>query len=74
VVIVYRSNAMANPATLEGAHIVEIDHAEAVARQPFAVGLNSDFKQLSGRLFEALTGEGGKQQFLKYGFRWELDQ
>ncbi len=71
-VVVYRSNAMAHPPTLDSTHIVEIDHPLAVAHQPFAAGLNSDHKQLVARLFEALTGAEGKEQFLKYGFRWEL--
>jgi molybdenum ABC transporter molybdate-binding protein len=73
-VIVYRSNAQANPATLKGAHIVEIDNKMAVARQPFAVGLGSDHKHLTGRLFQALVNSMGREQFLKYGFGWELPE
>jgi molybdenum ABC transporter molybdate-binding protein len=73
-VIVYRSNARANPATLENAHIVDIDHEMAVAEQPFAVGLHSDHKRLTARLFKALVGSHGREQFLKYGFEWALPE
>ena len=71
-VIVYRSNARANAATLEDAHIVEIDSEMAVAEQPFAVGVHSDHKHLTGRLFKALVDSRGREQFLKYGFEWQL--
>ncbi|MFP6873972.1 MAG: molybdate ABC transporter substrate-binding protein [Verrucomicrobiales bacterium] len=71
-VIVYRSNAQANPATLETAHIVEINQPMAVAYQPFAVGLHSDHKYLAGRMFQALVSNQGREQFLKNGFGWEL--
>ena len=71
-VIVYRSNAKANPATLDSAHIVEVEHPMAVAHQPFAIGMHSDHKHLTERLFRTLVAEQGKEQFLKYGFGWEL--
>ncbi len=73
-VIVYRSNAKANPATLESASIVEVRHPMAVAHQPFAIGAHSDHKYLTERLFRALVAEQGKEQFLKYGFGWELSE
>ncbi|MCP4848009.1 MAG: molybdate ABC transporter substrate-binding protein [Verrucomicrobiaceae bacterium] len=73
-VIVYRSNAKANPATLKGAHIVDINNDMAIARQPFAIGLNSDHKHLASRLFRALVNDMGRKQFLDYGFEWELSE
>ena len=73
-VIVYRSNAKATPATLESASIVEVRHPMAVAHQPFAIGAHSDHKHLTERLFRALVAEQGKEQFLKYGFGWELSE
>lgn len=70
-VIVYRSNAMAHPETLKELKMIAIDHPLALARQPFAVGKNSEHKRLAGRLFDALTDADGKAAFLKYGFQWE---
>ena len=73
-VIVYRSNGMANPSTLKDAHIVEIDSEMAVALQPFAVGVDSEYKHLTERLFSALVDSQGREQFLKYGFQWKLSE
>ncbi|MCH2059718.1 MAG: molybdate ABC transporter substrate-binding protein [Verrucomicrobiales bacterium] len=73
-VIVYRSNARANPSTLNDAHIVEIDSEMAVALQPFAVGVDSDHKHLTERLFKAMVDSQGRKQFLKYGFQWKLSE
>ena len=73
-VIVYRSNGMANPLTLTDAHIVEIDSKMAVALQPFAVGIDSEHKHLTERLFNALVDTQGREQFLKYGFQWKLSE
>ena len=71
-VIVYRSNAMANPSTLEDAFIVDIDEPMAVAIQPFAIGSDSSHKNLMKRLLDALTGNESRKDFLKYGFQWEI--
>ena len=73
-VIVYRSNGMATPLTLTDAHIVEIDSKMAVALQPFAVGIDSEHKHLTERLFNALVDTQGREQFLKYGFQWKLSE
>ncbi len=72
-VIVYRSNALANPSTLNDAFIVDINEPMAVAVQPFAIGANSNHKNLMGRLLDALTGNESKLDFLKYGFKWEIN-
>ena len=71
-VIVYRSNALANPTTLNDAFIVNIDDPMAVAIQPFAIGNNSGHKNLMMRLLDSLTGNESKSDFLKYGFKWEV--
>ncbi len=71
-VIVYRSNALANRSTLNDAFIVDIDEPMAVAIQPFAIGVNSNHKNLMQRLLDALTGDESKADFLKYGFKWEI--
>lgn len=73
-VIVYRSNALSNIGTETDCDLIEIDHPEAVAEQPYAIGKGSKHRQLLQRFFEACVSEQGKQAFLQYGFRWELDK
>lgn len=73
-VIVYRSNAMAVSSTGEDFDILDIDRPEAIAAQPFAVGKDSPYPQLISRFLEACVSETGKEAFLKYGFRWELEE
>lgn len=71
--IVYRSNAMATPATLNECDIVSIDADGALAKQPYAIGRNTEHRHLMQRFFDAMvTAEGQRQRFLSYGFSWEL--
>ena len=72
-VLVYHSNALAHPQTLKEAHILPIDHPDANARQPFAIGKASAQKHLAQRLFLALTSEDAKAGFQKQGFQWILN-
>lgn len=72
-VIVYRSNAMSNKGTETDCDLVEIDHPEAIAEQPYAIGKGSRHRHLLQRFFDACVTEQGKEGFLKYGFRWELE-
>jgi hypothetical protein len=51
----------------------EIDHPEAIAEQPYAVGKGSKHRHLLQRFFDACVSEQGKEGFLEYGFRWELE-
>ncbi len=67
--VVYRSNAEAHPETMGEYEIVAMG-GDATAEQPFAVALDSEFKTLSGRLFEALVK--GRESFEGKGFRWRL--
>ena len=71
--IVYRSNAMATASTLEDYDIVEIGRPDAIAEQPYAVAKNSSHQQLLARFLEACVSKEGKQDFLRHGFRWELE-
>ncbi len=71
-VIVYRSNALAAASTAEDFEIVTIDRPGAFATQPFAVGKESNHAQLMNRFLEACVSATGKENFLQYGFRWEL--
>lgn len=72
-VIVYRSNAMAVSSTAEDFDIIDIDRPNAIATQPFAVSRDSRYPRLLTRFLEACVSESGKERFLKYGFRWELE-
>jgi molybdate transport system substrate-binding protein len=50
--------------------VVRIDHPLARARQPIAVGRNSNHKQLMGRLLNALSSAESEQRFRSVGFGW----
>ena len=69
-VIVYRSNALANPSTLNDAIVVDINDSSALAYQPFAIGANTRHKNLMARLFSSLTSKQAKADFEKIGFKW----
>jgi len=73
-VIVYRSNAMASQSTVDDYEIVDIDRPNAIAEQPYAVAKNSEHRHLLERFFNAAVSAQGKDKFMKYGFRWELDK
>jgi molybdenum ABC transporter molybdate-binding protein len=73
-VIVYRSNAMASSSTGEDFDIVDIDRPKAVATQPYAIGRESDHPRLMQRFLDACISATGKEDFLQYGFRWELQE
>ncbi|MFV1994722.1 MAG: extracellular solute-binding protein [Verrucomicrobiales bacterium] len=72
-VIVYRSNALASKTTKDHYEIIDIDRPNAVAEQPWAIGRNSEHKQLLERFYEAVVSQAGKDRFLTHGFRWELE-
>jgi molybdenum ABC transporter molybdate-binding protein len=67
-VVAYVSNAAESADRLEA---IPVDVACAVAVQPLAVGKDSDFKQLAGRLAEALRSAESRQRFEAKGFRWQ---
>lgn len=73
-VIVYRSNAYASASTAEDFTIVEIKRPKAIATQPYAVGRETPYPQLMKRFLEACVSATGKEDFLQYGFRWELQE
>jgi molybdate transport system substrate-binding protein len=67
-VVAYVSNAADNADRLEA---IPVDVPCAVAVQPLAVGKDSDFKHLAGRLAEALRSAESRQRFEAKGFRWQ---
>ncbi|MCA9245500.1 MAG: molybdate ABC transporter substrate-binding protein [Planctomycetales bacterium] len=71
-VIVYYSNAMAVSSTGEDFDLIHINRPNAIATQPFAVSRESKHAHLINRFLDACVSATGKEQFLKYGFRWEL--
>ena len=71
VAIVYRSNSLSSEQILQRCEAIPIANGPQAA-QPFAVGRGSNHRQLVHRLKDFLTGAAGKEEFLKYGFHWEL--
>jgi molybdenum ABC transporter molybdate-binding protein len=67
-VIAYRSNAAECEAELEW---YPVDVPCALAVQPFAVGRDSDFKQLAGRLLDALRAPESRERFEANKFQWK---
>ncbi len=52
------------------AQVIAIDHPDAIAVQPIAVGKGTKYPQLMGRLIEAITAAQSKQRFETVGFKW----
>ncbi len=72
--IVYRSNALANPSTLDDCEVIGIGRPKAVAEQPFAVSIRSPHHHLMNRFLNACVSGEGREAFLQHGFRWEWDR
>jgi molybdate transport system substrate-binding protein len=66
-VIAYISNGANAADRLEA---IPIDVPCAVAVQPIAVGKGSDYKQLAGRLVDAIRSRESRERFESYGFHW----
>jgi len=66
-VVVYEANTSQVKETLE---TLPLGLGDTSARQPYAVGLNSDHAELMNRLLLALTSAESKRRFEKMGFRW----
>jgi molybdate transport system substrate-binding protein len=67
-VVAYVSNAADSADRLEA---IPVDVPCAVAVQPLAVGKDSDFKHLAGRLADALRSAESRRRFEAKGFRWQ---
>jgi len=70
-VIVYEANT---PMVRDKLKIIKIDHPLAQAKQPFAIGKNSRYNYLVGRLLEKIASEKSKSRFEWAGFSWLLDK
>lgn len=68
-VIAYVSNGTAAADQLDAVAIKDIPCAVAV--QPVAVGKDSAYKQLTGRLLDALRSPESRRRFEAYGFHWK---
>ncbi len=66
-ILVYRSNASGQS---ERMTVHTIDSPLAIARQPYAVALNSDFPQTMQRLLDAISKAQSRQRFEDLGFGW----
>jgi molybdenum ABC transporter molybdate-binding protein len=69
--LVYRSNALASPVTLEEHEIVELHDELAIAEQPYAVGKDTGHPDLMGRLGEFLRTKDSQKRFEELGFEWK---
>ncbi|MCH7988377.1 MAG: substrate-binding domain-containing protein [Planctomycetes bacterium] len=69
--VVYKANTVLQADKLE---VIPIDDPTAVAVQPIAVGKDSEYPQLSGRLMEAIMSAESKKMFDKFGFEWMVEQ
>jgi ABC-type molybdate transport system substrate-binding protein len=67
VIIAYLSNATAAADELEA---ISIDIPCAIATQPFAIGKQSAYRQLTARLLEAIRSRESRERFESSGFRW----
>ncbi|MFZ5830180.1 MAG: substrate-binding domain-containing protein [Planctomycetota bacterium] len=75
IAVVYRSNASATPENLQKSiDIVEIGAEEALATQPFAVGVDSNHKYLMQRFLRAITAQTTADRFRAMGFRWVVEE
>jgi molybdenum ABC transporter molybdate-binding protein len=69
--VVYIANTVIQRKQLE---IIPIDDPTAVAVQPIAVGKDSEYRRLSGRLMEAIMSAESKKIFDEFGFEWLVEQ
>jgi molybdenum ABC transporter molybdate-binding protein len=53
---------------------IPVDVPCALATQPIAVGRDSNFKQLTGRLLAAIKSAESRQRFESNGFQWKVAQ
>jgi len=70
VMIVYRSNVMSNPSNLEKCEVIELNEAEAVATQPYAIAKKGNHKHLMKRFFDVVTSQENSEIFKEAGFVW----
>ncbi|MEJ6719817.1 MAG: molybdate ABC transporter substrate-binding protein [Akkermansiaceae bacterium] len=70
--LIYRSNALASPVTLEENEIVELNDDLAFAEQPYAVGKEIPYPELMKRLGDYLSNDEARSQFESLGFSWKL--
>jgi molybdenum ABC transporter molybdate-binding protein len=66
-IIAYYTNASASRDQVE---IIPIDMPEAMATQPVAVGLQSNYPNLTARLLDAIKTADSRQSFVTNGFTW----
>lgn len=70
VAVVYRSNVLSSPSNRDKLDVIDIDLAEAIAKQPFAIARESDHKHLMRRLLQAIVAPDNARHFGSLGFQW----
>jgi molybdate transport system substrate-binding protein len=69
--VAYLTNAAGSGEILDAIRIEGLDCS--LANQPWAVADESDYPELSKRLFDKLTSVDAKEDFLAEGFLWQVD-
>lgn len=70
-VIVYRANVSQ---VMDKIDMVSIEDENAMALQNFGIERNSKKQWITKRLFNVLTGEASRLDYLKNGFQWEFKE
>jgi ABC-type molybdate transport system substrate-binding protein len=72
LIVVYRSNALSNPANADKLEVLRVDIPGAFARQPYAVAKDSEHKYLMRRLLAKILAS--KEHFQEKGFQWIAEE
>jgi molybdenum ABC transporter molybdate-binding protein len=70
VAVVYRSNVYSSEENRRHLDVIDLNLAEAIATQPFAVAKDSPHKHTMRRLLQALVTPESAQRFQSVGFQW----
>lgn len=74
VAVVYQSNVLSTPNNRDYLDVIDLDLAEAIASQPFALAKDSPHKYLMRRLLQALVTPASAARFRALGFQWMVDE
>jgi len=67
--VVYRVNTSGVRDELD---VVPVEHPNAIARQPIAINKTTQYRQLVGRLIDAIKSSESRTRYEKVGFRWKV--
>ncbi|MBI3410528.1 MAG: molybdate ABC transporter substrate-binding protein [Planctomycetes bacterium] len=70
VAVVYKSNVLSAESGKDSLEVIALNLPDAVARQPFAISLESRHKYLMRRLLQAIVAPDNAARFRSLGFSW----